>query len=250
MDLPTDRLAERLLGGFLGRRVMEATRVFDAEGRPWEVVFYTRPETSSANGICRVDVFTMRFVADFRQAPDATRPVELQSLSLEQRFKAFHPETIEPLDDYEAYIGAWETACAEFDTAADAFRAPSAGDAQWLTKIENQLQAGWADSEGSVVTCDDLADQSCAGAKEMLRGFTIASASSVVDIACSDGFARHYSNCYRVQFAFPEPNSSSTEWTVEISAAIESGVAPVTVQSVHVERHAPPIRHIRPSNTL
>lgn len=192
----------------------------------------------------------MRFVAARRQAPDITRPLELQGVSLEQRFKAFQPQALDPADDYEAYIGAWETACAEFDTAADAFRAPSAGDAQWLTKIESQLRDGWAESETSVVTCDDFADQSCAAAKEMLRGFTITTASSVVDVACSDNYAPHYSNCYRVQFAFPEPNSSSTEWTVDVGASIESGVAPVTVRSVHVERHAPPARHIRPSNTL
>jgi hypothetical protein len=215
------------------------------------------------NGICRTDVITIEYNwGDLDQASmeEPTKPV-LPSATL----KIAHMEAIPRYKDFPLPPGEPGTAendkaqaaqCAKMATAMDAFRAPSAGDAQWLSAIEKS----YLDAKAKFnFTCDDFADHSCVKAREALMHLPLRLASKVDLQDCpkvKTGDQVDY--CYRLTFPYPEsasggfggtpyadildnPMTYDREWVLTVSAGMRTGSSPVVIRSLHLEHVPKPV---------
>lgn len=188
-NLSNADLARALLGERLAAKVIEVDRHADDDDAtsnvPTYVEFYTQPQlnTPRLNRICRVDVITVEY--DFYEhdqiAP--TTPLSIARIGATSRYKAF-PEVPGEAGSAD-YDRAQAAECAKMKSAKDAFRAPTAGDAQWLA----QIQTEYSDlSSQFKFTCEDFADRTCASARRQLTSLALNKADSVKKVDClADG---------------------------------------------------------------
>jgi hypothetical protein len=237
--LPTPGLARWLLGERLAARVIEGVRHDDGSARriPSSVDFYTQPEVPwpRINGICRTDVITVEYdwfdlTAD---TPDSA-PIRIAHVEAASRFLAFPEPAGEPgTPDYDR---ASEAACAHFRSALDAFRAPSASDAQWLASLEAEWRQD-GNASRFAFTCEDAADASCGSARRALAQLKLNRAIDVRNLDCPANRTRprdQVNYCYRLSFNYAE--SDDPEWLLMVVGGMRDGMAPVEIRALHLQR--------------
>jgi hypothetical protein len=237
-SLPAEQLATKVLGPFLGQRIVEVLRYEDEGGAPEKVEFYSKPATSwpRLNRICSIDVITVEYNwMDFGDFVDDAVPLQPMRVTAESRYKSF--EDPPGRKGTEAYHAASDAACASMTTAIDAFRAPSAGDAQWLAAIEEVYLKEPEHLAHLPFTCDDFADNTCSSALAQLEHLELKTATTVELGECVLPEQQwHFSRCYRL--TFPYPDAEYIEWELTVWAGIRTGSSPVEIRSlnlVHVE---------------
>jgi hypothetical protein len=238
--LPTPQLARELLGERLGSRVIEAVRhEYESSGStPRYVDFYTQPEQPwpRINGVCRTDVITIEYNWFDFDAVDPSTPRKIVHVEATSRYLAFPMPPGEPGSPENER--AQEAACANFDTALEAFRAPSAGDAQWLAAIAEEYSRSPSRNRRFNFTCRDLADPSCAQAASALPALSLRLASDVRLTDCPPERTRDQVRyCYRLTFPYAE--TDAPEWVLSVVAGMRDGMAPVEIRSLtleHVQR--------------
>lgn len=237
-SLPAEQLADKVLGPFLGQRIVEVLRFEHDGGEPDKVEFYSQPETSwpRLNRICSIDVITVDYnLMNSAGVVDDNLPLQAKRVTAESRYKSFDDPP--GRKGTEAYHAASDAACASMTTAIDAFRAPSAGDAQWLAAIEEAYLKEPQHLAHLPFTCDDFADNTCASALARLEHLELKAARTVELRDCDlpeQGW--HLSRCYRLKF--PYADAEYTEWELTVWAGIRTGSSPVEIRSldlVHVE---------------
>jgi hypothetical protein len=257
--LPLGELARQLVGEKLGSKVIEVIRhEYNVDPDvPDYVELYTQPELTNPrlNGICRTDVITIEYnwydldTATMNAAPtpvSPSHPLAIAHIESHPRYKAF------PVPPGEPGTGendrAQAAACAAMTTALDAFRAPSAGDAQWLAAIERQYVNP---KKSFPFACSDFGDQSCAQARRALAGLKLEKATAVEVVGCpNERTGDQLDTCYRLTFAYPsadrvsdrqdyrEFESADPEWVLAVYAGIRNGMAPVRIRSINL-KHLP-----------
>lgn len=239
--LPPGALANRLIGTALGSRVIEAVRrEYPSEGgTPREVDLYSKPELAwpRFNGICRTDVVTIEYNWFDHDNASAATPLKVVHVAAVSRYKAFPMPPGKPgsQENEKAQLRQ----CTKMTTATDAFRAPSAGDAQWLAKIARTYMRASTD-ESVPLTCDDFQDRSCRRARTALRGLSLNLATSVNIVDCPKRRTSDQVNyCYRL--TFPYSDEDSVEWELAVEGGVRNGMAPVEVRSLHLQHQPKPI---------
>lgn len=239
-SLEAQKLAEQLVGKRLAARVIEATKEeYDSQsGLPKKVVFYTRPELAypRINRICQIDVITIEFNWFDHEQVNASTPLEISHIEAASRFKAFEMPNGEPGSPENKR--AQMAACANFATAIDAFRAPNAGDAQWLTEIEEEYLKA-PRQKPLPFECDDYADRTCKQAAKALAKLALKLATEVKEIDCPRGGKKKwYQRCFRL--TFPYASSDQPEWIMSVAAFIRDGSAPVEIGNLKLEHQRKP----------
>jgi len=253
--LPISELAKLLLGEQLGPTVIEAVR-HEYEGSdptiPDYVEFYTQPVLTDPrlNGICRTDVVTVEYNwPDVDpQAVHPSTPLMMTHFEAVPRYKSFPMPVGEPgTPDNDA---AQAAACAQMKTAVDAFRAPSAGDAQWLAAIEREYTNP---KPRFAFTCTDLADRSCRQARRNLQELRLTLAGKAELVDCQHKkTGDQIDRCDRL--SFPRAGEkcsdrqdlsgfecSDLEWVLTVFAGMKTGDSPVRILSLHLEHEPKPI---------
>jgi hypothetical protein len=246
---PVPQLARALLGERLGSRVIEAVRhdYGSTEPTPRSVDFYTQPEPPwpRMNRICRTDVITIEYDwSNFAESDDSS-PVRIAHIEATSRYLAFPEPSGEPgLPEYDR---ASEAACAHFRTALDAFRAPNAGDAQWLASLEAEWRLPRNGSRFTF-TCEDFADASCGRARRALTELRLNRAADVRNVDCPANRTRPRDSvnfCYRLSFDYPGtddyPNIDDPEWILTVVGGMRDGMAPVEIRLLHLEHVRQPM---------
>jgi hypothetical protein len=264
-SLPPDKLAIALLGEQLGSRVTDVKRYdysTSDESIPQYVEFYSKPEPTDPrlNGICRTDVITIEYnwsdldQSSMEAAAKALPPstaLKIAHMEAIPRYKSFPLPPGEPGTPENEKAQAAE--CAKMTTVTDAFRAPSAGDAQWLAAIEKS----YLDVSSKITfTCDDFADRSCVKAREALQRLPLRLSSKVETQDCPKIKTDDQVNyCYRLIFPYPDNSSSGfggspyadivdnptiydQEWVLTVWAGMRTGSSPVMIRSLRLE-HVP-----------
>ena len=249
--LSTVQLAKELLGDRLARRVIEVRRHEygddPSSSVPQYAEFFTQPELSTpvANGICRTDVIVVEYDWFDHDAVSASTPLSIARVAARSRYKSFRELAGEAGSD--DHTRAQAAACAGMKTAADAFRAPSGGDARWLAAIHAQYSDP---ASRFALSCTPSGNASCAMARASLRALALNSASDVQLIDCPKGKTGDQARyCYRLTFPYPAegyrpdvadyPDYANTEWIMTVDAAMRDGMAPVRIRSIHLEHAAP-----------
>jgi hypothetical protein len=164
--------------------------------------------------------------------------LEVFHVAATSRFKSFSMPAREL--GYDESIRFQEAECAKMKNVLDAFRAPSAGDAQWLAKIEQEYRSTSTVAPKFKFTCDDFSDKTCAQAAKALIGLQLRSAASVVETDCPDaGRGDQVNNCYRL--TFPYAGTDDTEWIMSVVGGMSNGMAPVEIRSLHLEHVRKPL---------
>lgn len=233
--LATSQLARELLGERLGSRVMDAVRhEYDSETiTPKSVDFYTRPEWPHPriNGICRTDVITIEYDWFDQDEVTPSTPLKINHVEAASRYKAFTEPAGEPGSPENDK--AQEAACASFKTALDAFRAPDAGDAQWLAAMHREYSQA-STRRRFKFECDDFADKSCAKAAAVLPSLALNLATLVAGIDCSKPEKGDQVNyCYRL--TFPYFGTVDPEWIMSVVGGMRDGMAPVEIRTLKLE---------------
>jgi len=246
-SLGTDQLASRLLGPMLASRVIEAKRheYTGSPTIPQYVEFFTRPENSTpvVNGICRTDVIVIEYDWLNRNTVSPTTPLAISRVSARTLYISFPEPTGDPSS--ESYQRAQEMACAGMTTTAEAFRAPSGGDAQWLAALYRE----YSGAGRFRFSCDDFEDRSCKKAREILPSLTLKHAVDVNLIGCPKRKTGDQVNfCYTLTFPASEPSDSPEipdhsqtypwGWQLTIVGGMRDGFAPVRIRSLRLE-HLP-----------
>ncbi len=240
-SLSTPALAQKVLGPLLGVRVIEAIRHERGEG-PETVEFYTQPEVpiEGINRVCSVDYILIHYNwLDIPEIKPST-PLRVKSMHVETRYKGIIDPSGEPGSD--AYKAAHAAACAKFKTGLDAFRAPSAGDAQWLAAMEPQYLQGMRTPSGWALQCNDDGRGACRNARRLLTRMPLRNATQVEAAECSPvqtGYQVRY--CYRLTFQYPD-EFDHPEWQVFLEGGMLTGSSPVELMSVKMQHVPRPIR--------
>lgn len=241
-NLPVPELARQLLGERIGSRVIEAVRhEYDSSPSvPRAVDFFTQPVAPwpRINRICQTDVITIEYNWFDIDEPQPSSSVGIFRVEATSRYLAI-PEP--PGDPGEAgYQRAHEATCAAMTSARDAFRAPDAGDAQWLAAMEEQwLRAGATPRFN--FACRAPEPSTCEGAVPVLSRLRLNQAAIVEGIECpamQRGEQVNY--CYRLIFAYS--GTGHPEWDMTLVGQMDNGSAPVEIRSlnlVHVARSIP-----------
>ncbi|MGQ0661446.1 hypothetical protein [Sphingosinicella sp.] len=241
--LPVPELARALLGERLGSRVIEAVR-HDYEASqsvPRSVDFFTQPFAPwpRLNRICQTDVITIEYNwADLDEAQPST-PVTIFHIEATSRYLAIPEPPGDPSDP--EYQRAHEAACAALTSARGAFRAPDAGDAQWLAAME----AEWSRTSSSSrfdFACDVSANVSCESTPQALSRLRLNQAAIVQRMGCPEMRRRGQINfCYRLIFPYADAVIDEPEWDMTLVGEMQDGSAPVEIRSLRLLHMARPI---------
>jgi hypothetical protein len=252
-NLPTSELARALLGERLASRVIEARRYErddDADSTiPEYVEFFTQPQLSEPvlNGICSSDVITIEYDWYTHEKLTNATPLHIARIVAGSRYKAF----IRPAGDPGSaeYDKKQVAACRAMSTAADSFRAPDAGDAQWLAAINQE----YSDPRSQFkFTCSDFADHSCTAARKELPKLGLAQAYDVSEVTCpKERTGDQLDLCFRLAFPYPGSVHHSDltgtiedidpEWVITVHAGMRDGLAPVKIRSLQLDHVRRPI---------
>jgi hypothetical protein len=248
--LATAELAKRLLGGALASQVIEAVRQedrFSTGTVPGSVEFYLQPVRPDprVNRICRADVITVEYDLTRVQVGQvrASTPLRIAHIEAVPRYKSFPMPPGSPVTrENEA---AQAAACAGMKRATDAFRAPSAGDAQWLDAVEREYRGA---GQSFAFTCDDPEVPACARARRVLPELRLERAVEVRRVDCPPKRTGNMMDlCYRLSFlrgqkACPDRRDrerfecENVEWVLTVVAGIATASSPVRIVSLHLER--------------
>lgn len=238
LDAP--QLAKELIGERLASRVVEVTRhqYGGLDGVPSSVDLFTRPQLAypRINRICQTDVITIEFNWFDHDQVDAATPLTIRHIEASSRFKAFPMPPGEPGTPENEQ--AQEAACAQFSTALDAFRAPNAGDAQWLVSIEEEYTQTPRNERFSF-ECDDFEDRTCKRAFVALPRLALNLATEVKEQDCPKVSKRRwYKTCF--QLSFPYVGKTDPEWVMSVEAFIRDGSAPVEIERLTLKHEQKP----------
>jgi len=239
--LPVHELARQLLGERLGSRVIDAVR-HDYDSSPLvprSVDFFTQPVAPwpRINGICQTDVITIQYDWFDVDEPTSASAVQIFSVEAASRYLAI-PEPVGDPGDPE-YQRAHEAACAALTSVRNAFRAPDAGDAQWLAAMEAEWSRA-ARGPRFDLSCGDSAGTSCNDAAQALSHLRLNQAAIVRSVDCPATRRRAWVNyCYRL--IFPYADSDQPEWDMSLTGEMQDGSAPVQIRSLRLVHIARPI---------
>lgn len=236
--LPTDQLARSLLGERLGSRVIDAVRseYGSSPSVPRAVEFYTQPQAPwpRINRICQTDVISVEYNWFDVDAPEPTARIGIAHVVANPRFLAFPEPPGEP--GTPEYDRAHRAACAAFQSARDAFRAPDAGDAQWLAQLEAEWVAAGDNSRFSF-TCQDYRDITCQAARRTLPLLRLHRADDVRTTDCPVARDRpRYFVTYCYRLSFRNTQTENLEWVMTVVGGMRNGSSPVETQSLHLQR--------------
>lgn len=243
--LSTSQLARAQLGERLGARVIEAVRrdYPSSPAVPSSVDFYTQPEAPwpRINRICRTDVITVEFNWFDVEHAQASTPLTMGHVEATSRYLAFPDPPGEP--GTPEYDQRHVAACLRFHSALDAFRAPDAGDAQWLASLESQWSQPF-DRLGFALSCDDFADSTCGLARRSLAGLRLHRAVEVRRADCPPRPSQRRDQvnyCYQLTFNYAD--SDNPEWVLNVVGGMRDGMAPVEIRALRIE-------HVRPARNV
>lgn len=172
-----------------------------------------------------------------RDNASETTPLNVVHVEAVSRYKAFPMPPGEPGSSTNEE--AQSEQCAKMTTAKDAFRAPSAGDAQWLAKLAQEYMRGPV-GRAFPFTCDDFQDLSCKRSGMALSGLSLGRATRVVAVDCHNRRPNDQINyCY--QLTFPYPDSDNVEWQIVVEGGMRNGMAPVEIRSLHLHHQRKPM---------
>ena len=235
-NLSPGALAVELVGDRLGSTVIQAVRheYQSSSGVPREVELFTQPKSPwpRINGICFTDVIRVEYDWFEHDEVDSSSPLRVFHVEATSRFKSFPmpPDELE----YEESGRFQDSECAKIDNALDAFRAPSAGDAQWLAAMEKEYRQISPGKRRFQLSCSDFADASCVQAANALIGLRLSLAIDVQPFDCPTLRHKDQVNyCYRL--TFPYSGMDDPEWVVSIVGGMANGMAPVEIRSLNIE---------------
>lgn len=239
--LPVPELARALLGERLGSRVIEAVRheYGSSPSVPRAVDFFTQPVAPwpRLNRICQTDVITVEYNWADLDEPAPSSPISIFHVEAASRYLAIPEPQGDPGDP--EYQRAHEAACAALTHATDAFRAPDAGDAQWLAAMETE----WSRTSSSSrfeFTCDDSGNVSCESTPQALSRLRLNQAAIVQRMDCPERRRGQQINfCYRL--VFPYSGTDLPEWGMTLVGEMQNGSAPVEIRSLRLVHMARPI---------
>ena len=235
-NLSPRELAVKLIGDRLGSTVIQAVRheYQSPSGVPKEVELFTQPKSPwpRINGVCFTDVIRVEYDWFEHDEVDSSTPLMVFHVEATSRFKTF-PMPPDELEYEES--GRFQGAeCAKIDNALDAFRAPSAGDAQWLAAMEKEYRQVSLGKRRFQLSCSDFADASCVQSANALIGLRLNLAIDVQFFDCPTLQTKDQVNyCYRL--TFPYSGTDDPEWIVSIVGGMANGMAPVEIRSLNIE---------------
>lgn len=237
--LSPEALGKRLIGSRVGRVVAAQRREYESGGKtPQEVRLFLTPKMPwpYIRNVCSVDVVTVEYNwFDFDGAQDSDS-LKVHHIEAQSRFL---PSNI-PVGDENIDYGKIEASCAKRTDVERAFRAPDAGDAQWLMAMQREYSR---DNGGSIAfpfECSDFEDRSCARAASAMRTLALQNSVQTIEIDCEMPRGEDQLNhCYRL--TFPYPHSENPEWILKLDGGMSNGSAPVRIRRVALEHVRKPI---------
>lgn len=236
--LPPEVLGERLIGSRIGRVVAAHRREYSSRGEtPREVDLFLAPRMPwpYIRNICLVDVVTVEYNwFDFDGAKENDN-LEVHHVEAESRFL---PSEIPVGDDVD--YSAIEAACSKMTDVERAFRAPGAGDAQWLVAMHRQYSRDNGKSGAFPFECSDFEDRSCLKAASVMRTLALENSVETAKIDCEMPSLKDQVNyCYKLTFLYP--NSDDPEWYLKLYGGMSDGSAPVRIRRAVLEHVRKPI---------
>ena len=235
-NLSPRELAVKLIGDQLGSTVIQAVRheYQSSSGVPKEVELFTQPKSPwpRINGVCFTDVVRVEYDWFEHDDVDSSTPLRVFHVEATSRFKTF-PMPLDELE-YEESGRFQDAECAKIGNALDAFRSPSAGDAQWLAAMEEEYRQVSPVKRRFQLNCSDFADASCVQSANALIGLRLNLAIDVQLFDCPTLRTKDQVNyCYRL--TFPYSGTDNPEWIVSIVGGMTNGMAPVEIRSLNIE---------------
>lgn len=234
-----EALGERLIGSRVGRVVAAQRREYSSNGEtPKEVVLFLTPKMPwpYIGNICSVDVVTVEYNwFDFDGAKE-TDSLEVHHIEAKSRFL---PSDV-PGGDADVDYSAIEASCSKLGNVERAFRAPDAGDAQWLVAMQREYSRGNEKNKAFPFECTDFEDRSCAKATSVLRTLALENSIDTSAIKCEMPRSKDQVNyCYKLTFLYP--NSDDPEWNLRLYGGMSDGSAPVRIRRAALEHLPKPI---------
>lgn len=237
--LSPEALGKRLIGNRVGRVVAAHRREYESGGKtPQEVKLFLTPKMPwpYIRNVCSVDVVTVEynwFDFDGSRNEDSLKVHRIQAQS---RFLPSEmPVGDEPID-YEKI----EASCAKRTDVDRAFRAPDAGDAQWLLAMHKEYSRNNGTGFSFPFECSDFEDRSCAKAAIAMRTLELENSSETIEIECEMPRGSDQVNyCYRL--TFPHRDSEHPEWILKLDGGMSNGSAPVRIRRAVLEHVRRPI---------
>lgn len=237
--LPPESLGQRLIGSRVGRVVFAQRQEYDSGGgTPRQVDLFLAPKMPwpYIRNICSVDVVTVEYNwFDFDGAKDSDK---LKVHHIEARSR-YLPTNI-PVGDGDVDYNAIEALCSNLTNVDRAFRAPDAGDAQWLVAMHRQYTNIDQGAVAFPFECSDFGDRSCGKARLALQGLHLENSVESIRIDCEMPRSKDQVNyCYKL--TFPYPNSDDPEWILKLYGGMSKGSAPVRIRRANLEHVRKPI---------
>lgn len=237
--LSPEDLGQQLIGSRVGRVVFAQRRYYDSESNtPMEVDLFLAPKMPwpYIRNICSVDVVTVEYNwFDFDGAKD-NDSLKVHRITATSRYL---PSAV-PVGDAEVDYTAVEASCSNLTNVERAFRAPDAGDAQWLVAMHREYSGDNRKVGTFPFQCSDFDDRSCAKAKLALSALKLENSSETIEIDCEkSGSKAGVSYCYRLTFLYPD--SDSPEWILTLTGGMSDGSAPVRIRRAKLEHIRKPI---------
>lgn len=237
--LSPEALGKRLIGSRVGRVVAAQRREYDSGGKtPQEVKLFLTPKMPwpYIRNVCSVDVVTVEYNwFDFDGARD-NDSLKVHRIEAQSRFL---PSEI-PVGDESIDYGKIEASCAKRTDVERAFRAPDAGDAQWLMAMQRQYSRDNGKSIAFPFECSDFEDRSCAKAASAMRTLALENSVETIEIDCELPRGKDQANyCYRL--TFPYRDSEHPEWILKLDGGMSNGSEPVRIRRAVLEHVRKPI---------
>ncbi len=236
--LPPEALGERLIGSRIGRVVAAQRREYDSSGKtPREVDLFLTPKMPwpYIRNICSVDVVTVEYNWFDFDGANESESLKLHHIEAKSRFL---PSVI-PIGDDVDYSEV-EASCSKLTNVERAFRAPDAGDAQWLVAMHREYSSDGGKSAAFPFECSDFEDRSCAKAASAMRTLALENSVETIKIDCEMSKSKDQVNyCYKLTFIYP--NSDDPEWYLNLYGGMSDGSAPVRIRRAVLEHVRKPI---------
>ena len=233
--LTPEALGERLIGSRVGHVIVAQRREYDSGGKtPKEVDLFLAPKMPwpYIRNICSIDVVTVEYNwFDFDGAKD-NDGLKVHHIEAKSRFLP----TDVPAGDSDVDYSIIEASCSKLTHVERAFRAPDAGDAQWLVAMQREYSSGSA----FPFECSDLDDRSCAKADNSLKALSLDKSVETTRIDCEMPRSKDQVNyCYKLTFVYP--NSNNIEWILKLYGGMSNGSTPVRIRLAKLEHVRKPI---------
>lgn len=237
--LPPKTLGERLIGSRIAPVVAAQRREYDSGGKtPRDVELFLAPKMPwpYIHNICSVDVIKVEYNwFDFDGAGDSDS-LKVHHIEAKSRFL---PSEM-PVGDEDVDYSKIAESCSKRTDVEQAFRAPSAGDAQWLVAMQREYSRDSGKSDAFPFECSDFEDRSCRKAAGALKTLALEKSVETEKIDCEMPRSKDQVNfCYRL--TFPYPHDDRPEWILKLYGGMSDGSAPVRIRRAVLEHARKPI---------